>query len=96
MKIDDTFTALERYELRKDPVNGFDPELPEDPGIAHAFWEANGVELRAAAPRFATKYDQWYAVCGRRVKVLLTPPFDTSDPSACEKCVKLSTRAKPE
>jgi hypothetical protein len=46
VKIDDTFTALERYELRKDPVSGFDPELPEDPGTVHAFSESNGVSRR--------------------------------------------------
>jgi hypothetical protein len=80
---------LMRYELRKDPVSGFDPELPEDPGTVHAFSESKSVELFAGTPRYATQYDSWDAVCGRRVKVLLTQRFDTVDPSARESCVRV-------
>jgi hypothetical protein len=54
----------------------------------------HGVELFAGTPRYATKYDSWDAVCGRRVKVLLTQRFDTVDPSACESCVRVLSEAE--
>jgi hypothetical protein len=89
MKFDGIHAAYERYALQRSEDHRIDPVLPEDVGRVHAYQELLSFRVKPGLPRFAARHETWVAVCGRRVKVLLPQRFEATDPSACEKCVRV-------
>lgn len=82
--------ALTRFNKPKDPHTGIHtPILPADPGVVHI--------IRATRKEVA-RHDPWFvedpedyraALCGTRVKVILSMPLSKDDPQGCGECRRL-------
>jgi hypothetical protein len=80
--------GLTSYDMRRDPHDHIlDRALPADPGEAHAVvvWRGSRVPKQ---PQFLDSWMAEYALCGRRIKVLLPLTFrpDDSDADQCPRC----------
>lgn len=99
MKHPDSRAGLARYDLTRSPDGIDTPTFPAEPGRAHAVtMDSMYTDLDrryGKIPRTldtvpGTDFDWEYtAECGRTVKVLLTIPFNDTDPDACPACVEL-------
>jgi hypothetical protein len=82
--------ALTSYDLRRDPVDHVvERVLPGELGTVHAV--RRPYREAATDPRFLDAWHEERALCGRRVKVLLSLSFrpDDTDEDQCEKCRRL-------
>jgi hypothetical protein len=95
MKFEGVLAAYEGYDLQRSEDHRVDPVLPEDIGRVHAYREVLSFRVKPGLPRFAARHGHWEAVCGWGVKVLLPQRFETTDPSACEKCVRVLSEPVP-
>jgi hypothetical protein len=84
-------TALTSYDMRRDPVDHvLERVLPAELGTVHAvtLWRYRRPK---GQPQFLDRWHDERALCGRRVKVLLSLPFRPADDDEdqCEKCRRL-------
>lgn len=79
--------ALTRFNNPKDPVTRIHtPILPTDPGIVHIV-RATNREVARHDPWFIEDPEQYRAaLCGSRVKVILSTRLRDDDPQGCWDC----------
>jgi len=106
VKYADACAALDHYDYSSEPNDrGELCALPEHPAPVHALFkpvsrlgldERRWMEYRSRAPVFLDRYSDEHAACMKRVKVVLSLPFDDEDPDACPACVSEALRRAPD
>jgi hypothetical protein len=94
MKIDNSYAAARRYELRRaGEDHGLDPVVPEDYGPVHAVLceggSFDGGDYDSESGVWFNRYGH-RAACGLTVRLIFPVPFDTNEPDACPRCVDLA------
>jgi hypothetical protein len=90
-KIVSTFAAIERYDLKRDPVDHrLDPVVPEKVDVVHACFLPEGgtpwmkihhTIADATEPVFASsEFEGQKSACGRKTKVFLPRSFESEPP----------------
>lgn len=79
--------ALDRYDQQRSPYDHvIEKVLPADPGPVHAVPRSR-YRNTTQQPMFLDRFAFENAMCGKRVKVLLSLEFDPGDEDSCPRCV---------
>ena len=96
MRAAGTRAALRHYDERRDPVDHkLDPILPAVPGEVHAVDLRPDRRVRGRSltildsmrePLFSSYSQEYEAMCGPHVRVILPVAVDLDDPDMCPRC----------